>query len=48
MANQSVMMGWLDLNEEDQKMAKNYISALRTEGTVDELSFKGLQCQLTP
>ena len=39
MANQSVLIGWLDLNEEDQKMAKDYISALRTEGTVDELGF---------
>lgn len=39
MANQSVLIGWLDLREEDQKMARDYISALRTEGTVDELGF---------
>jgi len=32
-------MGWLDLGEEDQKRAKNYLADFRTEDTVDELGF---------
>jgi uncharacterized protein DUF6361 len=34
-----VLLGWLDLGEEDQKRAKNYLADFRTEETIDELGF---------
>ncbi len=39
MAVRNVLIGWLDLGDEDQARARDYLAWFRPEGTVDELGF---------
>jgi len=38
-ANQSICFGWLDLNEDDQRRAREYLSKFNADNTLDELGF---------
>jgi hypothetical protein len=38
-AIKNLLIGWLDLGDEDQARARDYLAGFKTEGTVDELGF---------